>query len=306
MLKFEFTVLGSLAAMPDTERHQSSHILNMNEQYYLIDCGEGVQRQMRRYRFSLQKINQIFVTHLHGDHFYGLFGVISTLSLLGRKAPLKIYAPAPLQRAVENHINIFEPNLGYTVECIEVDCSESQKVMENKVMEVWSVPLLHKIPTVGYLFKEKTPRRNIKPEYIEHYNLDHLEINRLKDGKDVVLDSGELVSFEKVTRIPYTPRMFAYLSDTSPSKAAAELIKGANLLYHESTFLEKDKPIAMATGHSTTKDAAYIATMAKVKQLILGHFSLRYKGGIEPFKKEGQKYFPNCLIAKEGQSYKVY
>lgn len=304
-MSFNFTILGSIAALPSVNRHPSAHVLCAHEQFYLIDCGEGVQVQLKRYGFNALRINHIFVSHLHGDHFYGIYGLISSMSLLGRKNSLTIYAPAPLGEIIDNHCRYFEEHLSYEIICKEIPTHRKELIYENKVMEVYSIPLKHKIPTSGFLFKEKCPQRNIHKYIIDRFKLDIYQIQALKRGEDIVSENGEMVTCDIATYYPYKERSFAYCSDTSPSKEVAEIIKGVDLLYHESTFLECDKNIARATGHSTAKGAAYIASLAEVNQLIIGHLSLRYKGDTTLFLEEAKAQFAEVQIAEEGKKYEI-
>ena len=304
-MSFDFTVLGSISAQPSVGKFPSAHVLNVHEQFYLIDCGEGVQVQLKRYGFNALRINHIFISHLHGDHFYGIYGLISSMSLLGRKTTLYIYAPAPLKQIIDNHLHFFEQHLSYIIECIEIDATASILIYENKVMEVYTIPLKHKIASSGFLFKEKTPALNIYKDSIPFYNLDLKQINCAKRGEDIVLPSGEIVPNHRVAYSPYKTRSFAYCSDTSATKSIVPLIKGVDLLYHEATFLERDKKIAYATSHSTAKGAAYIAQLAEAKQLLLGHFSMRYKGKTDLFEDESKENFPSAIAVKEGITYKI-
>lgn len=305
MNSFKLTALGSLAAMPSSNKNQSAHILNVYEQIFLLDAAEGVQKQLKRYDFNSLKINNIFITHIHGDHFYGIYGLISTMSLMGRKHKLTIFGPSPISSIISNHCALFEPHLSYPIECREVDTAKQQLVFENKVLEVFSLPLRHKIPTVGYFFKEKPPRRNIHKHIIERYNLEYVDVNALKDGRDVVLEDSTILESSKATYQPYAPRSFAYITDTAPSKEVAAAIRGVDLLFHEATFLERDKRLAMATMHSTTKDAAYIATQSEAKKLLIGHFSLRYKSGDKEYLSEINRHFTASEIAIEGKTYDI-
>ncbi|MEG1634403.1 MAG: ribonuclease Z [Rikenellaceae bacterium] len=304
-MSFNFTILGSFSALPSVNRHPSAHVFCAHEQFYLIDCGEGAQVQLKRYGFNLLKINHIFISHLHGDHFYGIYGLISTMSLMGRKTALTIYAPSPLKEIIKNHCDFFEQNISYEIICIEISTDTSVLIYENKVLEVYSIPLKHKIPTSGFLFKEKTPSRNVYKDFIDNYALDLYQIQALKRGEDIEMSDGELLKCQIATYYPYRERLFAYCSDTAPSKEVSALIRGADLLYHESTFLEIDKKIALATGHSTAKGAAFIASFAEVKQLVIGHFSSRYKGDFSLFYNEAKEQFDNVLLAEEGKTYKI-
>lgn len=303
-MTFKVTILGSGSAMPSAGKHNSAHILNVYEQFYLIDCGEGTQIQMRKYGINPLKINAIFISHLHGDHVYGLPGLISTMNCMKRATPLLIFGPRPLDELIANHMKYFENNLGYEVIYSEVDARKNELVFENKVMEVYSVPLRHRVPTSGYLFKEKQPAPNIRKEKIEEYGLSLSQIATLKRGEDIEFEDGKVVKNEKITYIPYKPRSYAYLSDTSYSAKAAGIVAGADLLFHESTYLDQDKQLAKNTGHSTASQAAKAANLAGAKRLMLGHFSSRYKND-ELFAEEAQETFKNTIIAREGETIEI-
>ncbi len=304
-MSFDFTVLGSIAALPSLGKHPAAHVLNVHEQFYLIDGGEGVQVQLKRYGFNALRINHIFISHLHGDHFYGIYGLISSMSLLGRKTPLHIYAPAPIKQIIATHLDFFENNIAYKIVCVEIDTTSSSLIYENKVMEVYTIPLKHKIPTAGFLFKEKEPSLNVYKESIEFYKLSIKQVNAAKRGEDITLDSGELVPNHRIAYRPYKARSFAYCSDTAATKDIVPLIKGIDLLYHESTFLDADKKIAYATGHSTAKSAGYIAKISEVGRLLIGHFSMRYKEPISVFEIEAKQNFDNTSAVKEGEKYTI-
>ena len=303
-MRFEVTVLGSSSAVADNHKHHSAHVLNVREQFYLIDCGEATQIQLRRYKINPLKINNIFISHLHGDHVLGLPGIISTLGFLGKRTPLNIFAPAPISKYIEYHKELFESELQYEIKVHEVDHTQHQLIYENKVMEVWTIPLRHSIASTGYLFREKNPPLNVRKESIERYELSLQEIVAIKAGSPLRLTDGQIIENDQLTYSPYTPRSYAYCSDTSASGRVAEIVSGVDLLYHEATFAEDQHTMARKTGHSTAKQAARIALKAEVKKLIIGHHSSRYKSA-EPLLNEAREIFPNTLEATEGETFKI-
>ncbi len=299
-MTFSVTILGSSSALPTLKRNPSAHALNVHEQIFLVDCGEGTQLQLKRYGINLLKINAVFITHLHGDHLYGIFGLLSTMNLMGRGRPLEIFAPAPFGEILENHLRYFDPNPGFETIWREVRPTKHEKIYENKVMEVWSVPLRHTIPASGFLFKEKTPPLNIFEHQIARYSLGIAQIAAAKRGEDITLPDGTVVPNVELTYTPYSPRSYAYCSDTQPSGKVAEIVRGASLLYHEATFTDEDKRLAKETGHSTASQAAKVALNAGVERLIIGHFSARYKDE-EELLAEARAIFPDTIPAEEGE-----
>lgn len=269
-----------------------------------MDCGEGVQRQMMRYGFSFQKINAIFISHLHGDHCYGLFPLLSTMSLYGRKTPIDIFAPAPMGEIIDSHISLYGLNMPYTVKWHKVDTTKHQMIFENRTMEVWSVPLRHRVPTSGYIFREKPVGLNIEKYCIEKYNLSIAQITAAKRGEDVTLTSGEVIPNQELTYTPHEPRSYAYLSDTSYSAKAAALSRGVDLLYHDATYVDSARKDARARGHSTTVEAANCAVAAEAKGLVIGHFSARYRN-LQPLLDEAKAVFPNTRLAVEGTTFNI-
>lgn len=298
------TVLGRASAKPTVNSHPSAQVVNVNEQYYLVDAGEGVQQQMFRMGINPLKLRAVFISHLHGDHVFGLFPMLSTMGLCGRQTPLKVYAPRPFGEILEYHLRYFDTQLPYEVEWVEVDTTSHQIIFENKTLEVWSVPLRHRVPCSGYHFKEKRPELNVDKFKITKYNLTIAQIVAAKRGEDITLEDGTVVENSELTYLPFEPRSYAYLSDTSRSAVAAERVKGVNLLYHEATYTREFARDAKERGHSTAADAAQMAVVAGAERLLLGHFSSRYKSP-EVLLEEAKEIFDNVALAEEGETYTV-
>ena len=302
-MAFTVTILGNSSAKPTPYAHPSAQVVNLNEQYYLVDAGEGVQQQLIRRGINPLRLRAVFISHLHGDHCFGLFPLIATLGLEGKRTPLDIYAPAPMGEILEYHRRYFWDDLPYEVKWHEVHTTEHQIVMENSTLEVWSIPLRHRVPTSGYLFREKQPGRNVEKYKIEKYGLSIAEIVAAKRGEDIVRN-GVRIANEELTYIPYKARSYAYLSDTNYSARAAERVRGVDLLYHETTYSERDSMVSKGRGHSTTHDAAKAALKAEAKRLIIGHFSSRYKD-YEQLVEECRELFTETYIAREGETFSI-
>ncbi|MFI3286248.1 MAG: ribonuclease Z [Rikenellaceae bacterium] len=300
----KLTILGSSSAKPTPKRHQSGQVININEQLYLIDGGEGVQQQMFRYGINPLKLRGIFVSHLHADHVYGIFPLLSTMSLYGRKTAIKVYAPAPFGEMLECYIRYFGGDMAYEVEWVEVDCTQHQIIFENRTLEVWSLPLRHRLPTSGYLFREKQSPLNVNKFKIEKYALTIAQITAAKRGEDVELSTGETILNSELTYLPYSPRSYAYVSDTAYAPPVAERCKGVDLLYHEATYAAIESKIAKERGHSTTHQAAKIAAAAGAKRLLIGHFSSRYKD-LEILRCEAREIFDSTQLALEGEEFTI-
>lgn len=296
------TVLGRASAKPTVTSHPSAQIVNVNEQYYLVDAGEGTQQQMFRRGINPLKLRAVFISHLHGDHVFGLFPMLSTMGLCGRQTPLKVFAPRPFDEMLEFHLKYFDEHLPYQVEWVEVDTTKHSCIFENKSVEVWSVPLRHKIPCAGFHFKERSPELNVHKFKIEKYSLSIAQIVAAKRGEDITLEDGTVIENSELTYLPFTPKSYAYLSDTSRSAVAARRIKGVDLLYHEATYTKEFARDAKERGHSTAADAAQIAVAAEAKALIIGHFSSRYKSP-EALLAEAKEIFENTQLAEEGETY---
>ncbi|MCA6436407.1 MAG: ribonuclease Z [Bacteroidota bacterium] len=300
--RFELLILGSSSASPTSERNPSAQLLNVAERYFLIDCGEATQIQLRKNKAKFQAIDHILISHLHGDHFFGLPGLLSSMHLLGRKNALRIYAPERLKKILELMLDAGDTRLNYELIWHFTSDDDKHLLFEDTKLRVFSFPLKHRIFCTGFLFEEKTLPRNIDKYKIEKFKVSFADIQNLKNGKDVTNEHGELILNSSVTIDPLPPRSYAYCSDTIYHESIVKYIEKVNLLYHESTFLEDKKDRAKKTFHSTATDAARIAKLAKVDKLLLGHFSARY-GHLEEFLNEASTAFQNCELALEGKTF---
>ena len=297
------TILGNCSAKPTAKGYPSAQVVNINEQLFLVDAGEGVQRQMARCGLSPLKLRAVFISHLHGDHVFGLFPLLSTLGLYGRRTPLKIYAPRPFGEILEAHLRFFDKDLPYTPEWVEVDTTKHQIIFENDTTEVWSLPLRHRVPTSGYLFRQKEPPLNVSKYAIERYSLSLAQIVAAKRGEDIEVE-GETIANAEITYRPYPPLSYAYCSDTNYSARLAEMVRGVDMLYHEATYEASERKTAKERGHSTTADAANVALKAEAGKLLIGHFSSRYRDH-EPLLAEARAIFPATDIARERETFIV-
>ncbi len=304
-MTFKVTILGTGSARPTIQRHHSAHVLNVHEQFYLIDCGEGTQLRLMECGINPLKLNNIFISHLHGDHVFGLMPLISSLGHLGRRVPLTVFAPAPLGEILACHFRYFDRALPFEVIWHEVDTRQNAMIYENSVMEVWTIPLRHRVPAAGYLFREKMPPLNIRKEAIGRYGLGIAQITAAKRGEDLLNGDGSLLaSNSELTYVPYPPRSYAYCSDTQYSGKVASIVAGVDLLYHEATFADEDKSLAKETGHSTASQAAKAALTAGASRLLIGHISSRYKYETL-LLDEARLVFPNTGIAEEMRTYEI-
>lgn len=303
-MKFSLTTLGTASALPTVNRFPSAHVLNVHERLFLIDCGEGCQMQLRRYGFPFLKFREIFISHVHGDHIFGIYGLLSTMSMLGRTAELFIYAPRLFGAILKSFLKHFGESFKYTVTHVVVNVKSAEQIYETKSIEIYAFPMNHRTDCFGYVFREKMPLRNVIIYKIEKYNLSLYEIARLKEGEDIIREDGEILMNPDLTYVPYIPRSFAYCSDTAPFPQLAEYIKGVDLLYHEATFLEETKKLAETTLHSTAFQAARTACEAGAKRLVLGHFSSRYKDE-SLFLNEAKSIFPDSELAQEGREFEI-
>ncbi len=301
-MKFSVTVLGSSSALPTSSKGLTAHLLNSNERFFLIDCGEGTVRQLRRFKLSLAKINTLFISHLHGDHYFGIFGLLTSLSLLGRTKDFHIYAHKELKEIID--FQLAHEQFSYKIVFHPIKKNSVELIYEDKQITVTSFPLNHRIATNGYLFKEKKKERKIKKDLISYYDLSIQDIVNIKKGEDFTDKEGNIIPNKHLTIDPPRQRSYAFCSDTAFYPEIVPIIKNVDLLYHESTFLEEKRYRAIETKHSTAKDAAEIAKLANAKQLMLGHFSKRYND-LSMFIKEASEVFQNVVLAIDGNTYEI-
>ncbi|MCF8374066.1 MAG: ribonuclease Z [Bacteroidales bacterium] len=303
-MKFSVTILGSNSAFPTSKRFPTAHVLNAHERFFLIDCGEGTQLQIRRNKFRFGKINHIFISHLHGDHYFGIFGLISTMGLLGRKSDLHIFAMPDLETILEFQLRYFYEDLPYKIIFHPLQANEPELIYEDKSITVESFPLKHRIPTCGFLFREKKHDARIKKEMIDFYQIPIRDIVNIKQGADFINKEGEIIPNNRLTFPSGQQRSYAFCSDTAYSEKIVPVIQGVDLLYHEATFLHEKADQAKKSGHSTSQQAAQIAKKANVKKLIIGHYSSRYKD-VKPLVDEARTVFRESYPAIENESWEV-
>lgn len=301
---FDLLILGSSSASPTSERNPSAQLLNIAERHFLIDCGEATQIQLRRFKAKFQAIDHIFISHLHGDHFFGLPGLLSSMHLLGRKQEITIYCPKELKDVMDLMNKVSDTHFNYKVNWVFTKNDGLNLIFEDDKVEVFSFPLKHRIFCTGFLFKEKPLPRKIDKYKLDKNKVSTADIMLLKNGNDVVNKDGEIVKNNLVTFSAREPKSYAYCSDTIYFPKVVEFIRNVNLLYHECTFLNDKKERAEKTYHSTAEQAASIANEANVKQLLLGHFSARY-GDLEQFIAEAKPIFDNCLLATDGKRISI-
>jgi len=270
----------------------------------LIDCGEGTQMQLRRLRVRMGRLDHILISHLHGDHVFGLFGLLSSLGLTGREHPLHVYGPPELESVVLRHLEMFDIHLPYEVIHHPLDCTKGGAVYEDKVLTVRHFPLRHRIPACGYLFREKERRRRFRPGIFERYEIPVAQRRAIQEGAPLRLPDGSEVPNEEITMPGPPPRSYAFCSDTAYDRAVAGHVRGVDLLYHEATFAASEEARARETGHATARQAALIAREAGVGKLIIGHFSARYKD-LTPLLEEARTIFPETYLAADGARFEI-
>ncbi len=303
-MKFETTILGCGSATP-TMRHQpTSQLVEHNGHYLLFDCGEGTQLQLRRYSLKFQKINHIFITHTHGDHCLGLPGLISTMHLLGRTRPLHIYSAPELKEAVDLQLRVSHSRLRFELEWHATDPVNPSVLLESKAFTVSGFPLVHRVPCTGFLITENDKPRHMRAECIDKYDIPFVRIRQIKQGADFVMADGKIIPNSELTFDPDPPRSYAFCTDTAYSIRTAEYIRGVDVVYHESTFLEGMAERASETFHSTARQAAKVASQAGAGQLVLGHYSARYRC-FTPFLEEAKTEFDNTILATEGLTISI-
>lgn len=323
-MNFTLNVLGTASALPTTERNPSAQVLDVRGRLFLIDCGEGTQMGLRRAGISFLKIEHICLSHIHGDHIFGIFGLLSTMGMLGRSAALAIYAPKSFGPVLKFFLSYFGEGIKFRIDFVPLTMKQPEIVYENKVMEVLSFPLKHRIDTYGFLFREKTPAMNVRKDAISKYGLTLSEIGALKRGEDILRPAGMdteptvengfrpcsgsdeplLIRNEDAAYVPFIPRSYAYCSDTAPFPELSGWINGVNLLYHEATFPESMAETASATFHSTTVQAAQCAVEANAGKLIVGHYSSRFRN-VDFYLPEIRRIFKESYLAHDGDTFEV-
>ncbi len=298
----KLTILGCYSATPRTTTNPTAQVLEINGHMFLIDCGEGTQVELRRNKVKFSKINHIFISHLHGDHFFGLIGLVSTFRLYGRTSELHIYGPKGLKEVITLQLKLSNSWTDYPLRFHELNTKESTLIFEDDRVEVHTIPLSHRVYTNGFLFKEKEGDRKLLIEKVLEANINVAYYRKLKQGHDVENEDGVLIDHTKVTAPADPVKSYAFCSDTAYKPAIASIIQGVTALYHESTFIEEHQHLAPTTKHSTAKQAAMIAKKADVGALILGHYSTRYDS-LEPFKEEAKEIFDKVLLADDGKVF---
>lgn len=301
MQNFELTILGCSSATPTSTRNPTAQLLNIAERFFLIDCGEATQIQLRKFKLKFQRINHIFISHLHGDHYLGLIGLLSSMHLLGRTVDLHLYCPPELEEIIEVQFKHSQTYLRFKIVYHHHKFIANDLIFEDNKVEVRTILLNHRIPCCGFLFTEKPLLANISKETIQKYDIPVEQILAIKGGADFITTGGELIPNSKLVSNKFKPRSYAYCSDTCYDERIIEFIKGVDLLYHEATFLNEMLPRAKETYHSTALQAATIAQKAEVHQLMIGHYSARYRE-LQPLLDEAQTVFSNTILSIEGKS----
>ena len=304
MKKFEVTILGSGSALSTINNNQTSQVVNIRDKLFMIDCGEGTQLQFRKAKLNFNRLGHIFISHLHGDHCFGLIGLLSTFGMLGRTADLFIHAPHGLAVLMQPLLDFFCNPMPFKVHIKEFNPNQHALLYEDRSITVHTIPLKHRIPCAGFLFKEKKGFKHINREQIDYHHIPTYEINRIKAGYDYITPQGEIISNSTLTYPADAPRSYAYCSDTKYFEPIINLIANTNLLFHEATFATSEANRAKQTYHSTALQAGLIAQKANVKQLLIGHFSARYPNK-KPLLDEALSVFENTLLANELETFKV-
>jgi ribonuclease Z len=300
----KLTILGCYAATPRTITNPTSQVLEIKNRMFLIDCGEGTQVQLRKNKIKFSKINQVFISHLHGDHFFGLIGLISTFSLLGRTTDLHIYGPKGIKEIILLQLRLSNSWTNYDLYFHELESEVSEIIFEDEKVVVTTIPLKHRVYTNGFLFQEKLGERKLNMDAILNHKIESCYYQKIKNGKDIGLDDGRIIPNSILTFDPIQPKSYAFCSDTVYHEAIVPIIENVDVLYHESTFLESEDALALKTLHSTAKQAARIALKANAKQLILGHYSTRYDS-ITVFQEEAKTIFSEVLLADDGKTFEL-
>jgi ribonuclease Z len=298
----KLTILGCYAATPRTQTNPTSQLLEIKNRLFLIDCGEGTQVQLRKKKIKFSAINHIFISHLHGDHFFGLVGLISTFMLLNRATDLHIYGPKGIKEIIKLQLRLSNSWTNFGLFFHELESNDSEIIFEDQKVIVKTIPLKHRIYTNGFLFQEKSGERKLNLDAVQQFGIDKCYYQKIKNGSPITLDNGTIIANEKLSFDPVSVKSYAFCSDTAYNELIIPIVKNVDMLYHESTFLESESDLATKTMHSTAKQAAVIALKSSAKHLLLGHYSTRYKS-IENFREEASTIFSNVLLADDGKCF---
>jgi ribonuclease Z len=303
-MTFSLTILGSNSAIPALNRNPSAHLLTVNERLFLIDCAEGTQLQLRKFHIHFQRISRVFISHLHGDHYFGLIGLLNTFHLLGRKDELHVYGPPVLKEIIDLQLESSMTTLNYPLYFHLVTNDKYDLIFEDESISVHSFPLVHSVPTCGFIFRQKKQDRKIRKEVVEELQVPIQELRNIKKGADYKDENGIVHPNEELTVDPQEPRSYAYCTDTSYTESILPFIHGSDLLYHEATFMHEMARVAHEKSHSTTIEAATIAAKAKARKLLIGHFSARYED-LQPLLTEARTVFQNTFLASDGENFQI-
>jgi ribonuclease Z len=303
-MNFTVTILGSGAAIPTSERNPSAHLVEVRNRLLLLDCGEGTQMQLRKSGYKFQKINHIFISHLHGDHYFGLIGLVNTMHLLGRIQPLNLYGIQPLIQLINLQLELSGTILAYPLVFHAFETQHPSVILDDGEITVSTIPLDHRVPTCGFLVSEKPEKRRVRKDFIKEVKVPFEFFEKIKDGEDYTDEKGVIHNNLQITDDPAHARSYAYCTDTAYYELIIPLIKDCDLLYHEATFMEDKAEDAHAKFHSTAREAATIALKANVKQLVIGHYSARYKE-VGSLLEEAKQVFPNTILGQDGMRIEV-
>lgn len=301
-MQFEVTILGSNAAIPAYNRYPSSQVLNYTGNLFLIDCGEGTQFRMNTFGIKRARLDNIFISHLHGDHYLGLIGLLTSFNLNWREHPLNVYGPPALEEIINVHFKHSKTELRYALHFYPVPADKSRVIYTDDFISVETILLEHRLPTTGFLFKEKMGLRKIIPEKISEYKIPYAFIDGIKKGNNFTIETGKIILNNELTLDPAPPRSYAYCSDTLYTEKFAAQIKNVNTLYHEATFIDQHQARAKETFHTTTKQAATLAKKVNAKRLLIGHFSARYEN-LNLLLEECKEIFAETYLAEEGKTF---
>ena len=304
MVPFTVTVLGNGSAVPTSFQNPTAQLVTHGGKRFLVDCGEGTQMRMIDFKTGHRHIDHIFISHLHGDHFFGLIGLVNTLHLYGRKQPLDIYAPEALKKVIDIQLEASKSNLSYPFRFHFLGQNFETPLYENRNLEIFHFPLKHRIETYGFIFKEKMGERKLKRSFVTEFNPSIEQMHGVKSGLDYETEDGRHIPNHDITNAPNPPRSYAYCSDTAYSEKIVPFIKNVNLLYHEATFDNEQEQKAIEKFHSTAAQAALIAKKANVGTLMLGHYSARFRNR-DHLLSEAKAVFPNTILSEEGETYEV-